>query len=980
MTNPKKFIDPPAEFRPANYWGWLAKISPEESAWQVEEMHKAGLGGYVAHSRGGRLVPYMGREWMDSVRAIIETGEKYKMATIMDDEDGWPSGFGGGKVTAMGEDHHVKWLVCGEFDGNFENCGNLLGIYDIGGKKIKIAYESDRHYVDNMNPQTVEAFIEAGYESYYGEFAGSLYGIFSDEPQLARYAIPWSNTIPGEFHKNYGYDLMENLPAIFCDIEGCEKVRFDFWKLVSALFEINYAKKIGEWCKKRNLIFTGHTTLEEVFWGQMQCSGGTMQFYEWLDIPGMDWLCRVGVSDVAVKQLSSVSEQLGKKRALSEMYGCAGWNIGFDDMKWIGEWHYVLGVNYMLQHLGLYSLLGSRKREYPASLFYQQPWWADFKLFNDYFARLSQIMSESTPIVDILILHPLSGAWVSYDGSRPSTSKLENDFNALSSGLLGFNYDHHYGDDAIIGRHAKIEGKKFSVGNFSYSAVIIPSTCNIASNTLSLLLKFAENGGAIFAIGEFPRLVDGRGGLESAKNLGELKKHANKFETVRELAEGLKNHVFRPLCITYKKAPQNGKIYSRTVNYENQICHYIVNTDNANEYAVDILAENGKNFEKLNLESCEFEDFDNKGYILRPTQSLLLFETGRQTANSAKTKKTEKTIDLNGKWEIKSATPNALVLDMCRYSFDAAHYGEEIFVLKLQKKLLGEKTNRELTMEFAFDAEEIPEVCFLLIEEPEKHSIKINGENLAEKDFGALGFHYDKSFKKIAMEKYIKKGANKIELTRNFYLSDDVYRIKNDPAVHEAESNRVTFETELESIYLLGDFSVSGENGKYAESNLNSVFADCGYKIKKAKKEADINDLTRDGMPFFAGTVHLECEFHFEGDANGAILSLNHPDATIAKVFVNGEHAKDLCWEPYEADIGKYLKPNQKNTIGLELTNSLRNLLGPHHNKGGEQIAVGPHSFGADEGSWTKEYNIVRFGAGSDVKIVLPQNQKIQKG
>ena len=967
----KKLENPPSEFRPANYWGWLSDISPNESAWQVEEMHKAGLGGYVAHSRGGRLVPYMGKQWMDSVRAIIDTGKKYGMSTIMDDEDGWPSGFGAGKVTALGEDHHVKWLVCEEFVESEENGApppeNLLGVYTLEDKKIKVSYKSDRYYVDNMNPATVEAFIEAGYESYYSRFPGELYGIFSDEPQLARYAIPWSNTIPGEFLRRYGYDLTENLHAIFYDIAGCEKVRFDFWKLVSELFELSYAKKIGGWCQKHNIVFTGHTTLEEVFWGQMQCSGGTMQFYEWFDIPGMDWLCRVGVSDMAVKQLSSVSEQLGKKRALSEMYGCAGWNIGFDDMKWIGEWHYVLGVNYMLQHLGLYSLLGSRKREYPASLFYQQPWWGDFKLFNDYFARLSLVLSESRPSIDILVLHPLSGAWTLYNGSPASLSAFEKDFNALSSGLLGFNRDYHYGDDAILKRHAKIEGKKFIVGEYFYSAVIIPSVGNIDSNTLNLLLQFAENKGAILSIGEFPQLADG--GNDHEEELNRLEKYAKRFEDVRSLAEGLEKYAPRPLRIEYKDPPQNKRIYSRTQIYENRICHYIVNTDNINGYTVDILAASGRNFKKLNLESCGFEDFENTGYTLRPTESLLLFETDEEAKTPKKIPET-RTLELGGEWRIKTATPNALVLDMCRYSFDGVNFEDEIFVLKLQRKLLSEKTNRDVTLEFAFEAAEIPDSCFLLIEEPEKNVIKINGHTLDTKNTDASSWHYDKSFKKIAVEKYIKKGQNKISLTRYFYLSEDVYRIKNDHTVHEAESNRVTFETELEAIYLLGDFSAEDENGKYTESNLNSVFADCRYKIKKAKERADINDLTRDGMPFFAGTVHMEREFYFNG-AGRAVLRLDHPDATIVKVYVNGRHVKNLCWEPFEADIGAYLAPGQNNTIGLELTGSLRNLLGPHHNKNGEQIAVGQHSFGADEGSWTKEYNIVRFGAGNGVKLIF---------
>ena len=156
------------------------------------------------------------------------------------------------------------------------------------------------------------------------------------------------------------------------------------------------------------------------------------------------------------------------------------------------------------------------------------------------------------------------------------------------------------------------------------------------------------------------------------------------------------------------------------------------------------------------------------------------------------------------------------------------------------------------------------------------------------------------------------------------------------------------------------------------------MFADCDYKITKAKKSVNINDLTKDGLPFFAGTVYLEREFFLNKNyknenINQAILSFNHPDATILKIYVNGNHIKNLCWEPFEVDIREYLNENQVNTIGIELTNSLRNLLGPHHNQGGEIIGVGPFSFGADDSSWNKDKNIVRFGAGNDIILILKE-------
>ena len=963
--NTEKLKNPPATFRPANYWGWLGDISPEEAAWQVEEMHKAGLGGYVPHSRGGREVPYMGDEWLNSVQSIVETGGKYGMMTIMDDEDGWPSGFGGGYVTAKGAAYHVKWLVCEEvstFSEDDKNDIKFLGHFTVDGKKVKISYGTSQYYSDNMDENAVDAFIEAGYESYYKRFGSSFYGIFSDEPQLAREHIPWSDVIPSKFAQEYGYDIKENLAAIFFEIDGYEKVRFDYWKLVSKLFEESYGKKIGDWCRAHDIIFTGHTTCEESLTWQMKCSGSTMQFYEWFDMPGMDWLGRVAVSNMAIKQLTSVSEQVGKARTLSEMYGCAGWNVGFDDMKWIGEWHFVHGVNFMLQHLGLYSLKGSRKREYPASLFYQQPWWDDYAFFNDYFARLSVIIAEGKPIIDVLVIHPMSSIWTMFNDSLgDKLSAVENSFKNLSSRLMDLSYNFHYGDDAVMKRHGKINGDKLNIGAYEYKTIIMPEMVNIDSATLDMLIEFARGGGKILTAATFPHLVDGR--YENAK-LSQLQSAVTSYADTESLLADMGAYSARPITLSRDGSAYPTKIYSRSMIYEGNMCHFVVNTNNDAEFAVNITAQSGKGFIKLNLDTCEFEDIDVTNYVLRPTESLMLFECDEVKASAARTAVSGR-IDLNGAWDITNVTENALVLDMCEYSFDGENFEDEIFVLKLQQMLLRERTNRDVTMRFTFESEFVPENCCLLVEEPWKYEIKINGADVNE---AVIGWHYDKNFKKTPVGKYIVKGENTVTLKRHFYLSERVYEVKNNHEIHEAESNRITFETELEAVYLLGDFAVSLKDASYRDGNVGSMFVKGRNVISRKQKSANANDLTADGFPYFAGRINLAKTFEYNG--GDAMLIFNHPDATLVKVKINGAPATTLCWEPFTADIGEYLKIGS-NTIEIELVNSLRNLLGPHHNKSGEVLGVGPHSFGVSEHSWNEEYNIVRFGAGSDIGIVI---------
>ncbi len=81
--------------------------------------------------------------------------------------------------------------------------------------------------------------------------------------------------------------------------------------------------------------------------------------------------------------------------------------MSFFHRKWIGDWQAALGISFINHHLSLYSMRGERKRDYPANLFYQQPWWSEERGLADYFARLCAAVSEGKRQVDILVIQPL---------------------------------------------------------------------------------------------------------------------------------------------------------------------------------------------------------------------------------------------------------------------------------------------------------------------------------------------------------------------------------------------------------------------------------------------------------------------------------------------------------------------------------------------------------------------------------------------
>ena len=98
------------KYRPVPFWSWNDKLNTAETERQVELMDKAGIGGFFMHARGGLQSEYMGEEWFRNIKAAAMKAKEASMYAWAYDENGWPSGFGNGKVNGMGVEYQQKYL------------------------------------------------------------------------------------------------------------------------------------------------------------------------------------------------------------------------------------------------------------------------------------------------------------------------------------------------------------------------------------------------------------------------------------------------------------------------------------------------------------------------------------------------------------------------------------------------------------------------------------------------------------------------------------------------------------------------------------------------------------------------------------------------------------------------------------------------------------------------------------------------------
>lgn len=932
----KALANPEMEYRPRNYWGWLENITPEETRWQVRQMYQAGLGGYVMHARGGLTIPYAGEQWMNSVRAMIDEGRKYGMVTIVDDEHGWPSGFGAGKVNGKGEKYQLKYLKCEYVPEDAPERPHTLGAWPReGGRQLRVYAQVDKYYVDNMDPDVVDAFIQASYEDYNAQVgsefgAGGVYGIFSDEPQTARYATPWSDVLPALYQKEYGQPLLPELYKVFEDCPGCEQLRCRLYGLMARCFTENYAGRLNRWCEGHGLKFMGHTCLEDDFAGQLRCALATMPFYEHMGVPGIDWLSRVPLNNMTILQLTSAAAQTGKKRVLSEMFGCAGWSVTPEELKWIAQWQHSLGINDQLQHLGLYSLRGSRKREYPASIFYQQPWFKKMVPYNDTFARISKLMAESTPQTDLMVLHPMHSAWAKYDGSEESLRPMTQEFVGLLDTLLGLGLMPHLGDETLMLRHGRVVGDALEIGACRYHSVLIPRLITMDAATCRLLAEFAAAGGRIYCIEALPAMLDGA---------------PAQVELPCTLLANTREELGKAFRSPVRLEGGNGLTYVGRWNWRGSEFCYVVNNDLHRASDFSLRAE-GHSFYEYDpmANALAREAVDGEKMHLEGGQARILFLGEQAEISKPAPAIYERRVVLDGKWKLENATDNALTLDHCRASFDGEHYGEEEYILDVQKRLLKAGENRDVWLKFRF-VSEFETDAHLLVENPEKCRIAVNGAPVTCVD----GWRVDKSLE--AMPVHVRRGENEIVVMRRFENDERVYFVKNND-IHEAEANRVTVNTELESVYLWGKFAVKAEIVD-SDGPRRSIETRRSFTLCPLPEEMEIEKLEQEGLLFFAGEVTLTRRITADTDCQ-ARLSMARPCACVTEIGVNGE-TQALYWAPYECRAR--LKAGE-NQLQVTLTNSCRNLFGPHYRREGDSYSVGPFSYGKE----TENMHFVHLG------------------
>jgi len=917
------------EYRSIPFWSWNNSLDEKELVKQIDEMKDAGIGGFIMHARTGLKDEYLGEKWFSCIKACLDKARETGMDAWVYDENGWPSGFAGGKLLEN-EDFRARFLEYSA--GAFDDKAFAVFVADDekGFVRVEKTVDGVNEYhnvylrvspanTDILNPAVTDAFIKETHEKYYERFkeyfGKELVGFFTDEPQYYRWATPYTPVAAAEFARN-GEDIKDGLIWLFKHDERGYAFREKYYKTLNKLYVENFYKKLYDWCGAHNCRLTGHSVEENALFAQMWGGAAVMPSYEYEDIPGIDWLGRFCGSDLAIKQVASVAAQLDKKRVLTESFGCSGYDVTPKELKSILEFQYFGGVNVTCQHLYPYSVAGRGRIDHPPVFGPHGNWNEGFKAFNDYFARLSYIITNTEENATIGVIHPISDIWLDYvrDEDEESVKQTEREFNEFLTVLRNNGVQYQFIDESILARHGSLDGNLLKVGKCGYNTVIVPKMRNIVLTTYDILSRFTGK----LCVAGAPEFIDG------------------KREKINLAGNFTLDEIIAERDIKFVCGDGNCVMTARSGNIGDFV--FIKNTSYTETSKVRIAGAEEK-YRALDLESLTERDITDE-MIIPASESVILIK-----CNSAKrAENSEKCFDVTDGFKVTCIGENYFVNDWAKISKNGTEYSDNRPIAGLFEELLYEDYKGKLVIRQRFNLREKMPLT-LVMERANLNFATVNGKAIT---FGKNA--YDVNYIESDITDAVKQGENVFEYSIDYYQHDGVRFALFDPLATESLRNCLYYDTSIENTYLKGDFVVNED-----------------FSLSKRKEMPPVTDeLYKYGYPFFKGEITLEGKIN-KAESGRTLIEFGGRFMT-AKVCANGK--EKLFTLDSKGDITDMLDSGE-NDITVTLRSSMRNIFGPHHYKPvPEPMGVSPDLF-EFRGQWfggktperfTEKYNIVPFG------------------
>lgn len=373
-----------------------------------------------------------------------------------------------------------------------------------------------RSYVDLLDDEPVGLFLDivpGEYHRRFKRYFGTVVpGFWDDEPFFASAEahfkrLPWSPSLDKALRE---VDVEPGVAysSAFDDLGRSGRIsRGRYWQAVSNRFA-RYFRSQARWCEERGVALITNPLYDETAPSKrVPTTGDLHKVNQWAQVPGGDIITAeyvTGQQTMLPRNPVSVAHQMGRERALMEMFGNMGWQVtpGFVHAT-VGA-QAARGVNLTVLH----ALWTDEAVVYfPPPFGPRAPWWWSMRPLAEWIGRVMEAV-RGTSGARTALLQPQRAAeqWSGTTRQGEVDGALSDAAYALERAQVDFDLLHEGAltADPDLLAHARVRSGRLAVGAAGYDLVVLPVTPTLDTAAVRVLTDFTRAGGTVVAVGSLP--------------------------------------------------------------------------------------------------------------------------------------------------------------------------------------------------------------------------------------------------------------------------------------------------------------------------------------------------------------------------------------------------------------------------------------------------------------------------------------------
>jgi hypothetical protein len=367
----------------------------------------------------------------------------------------------------------------------------LLGYTRFTGQNVKrAAAGAEGPVLDHYSAAATQAHLQAVGDPMLDAVQAQLVGsIFCDSLEV--YGADWTPSLPAEFARRRGYDVLPVLYRLAVDGPEAAQLRTDYHRTLSELYEENFVAVCQRWAARRGVPFRIQS------YGAPPATVSSYRFADLFEGEGWGWR-----EITQTRWASSAAHLYGRQVVSAEVWTWVhspSFRATPLDLKGEAHDHLLNGINQFIGHGWPYSPADAPGLGWffyaAGALDDRNPWWPAMPELTRYLTSLCWLLRQGKPVADIAVYVPNDDLFAIM--GRPQAGSLDTWREAhrripgtVPATIRAGGLDYDLIDD---------EGLTVTPPD-RYRTVIVPATTMIMEATATWLNKVIAAGSAVIMI------------------------------------------------------------------------------------------------------------------------------------------------------------------------------------------------------------------------------------------------------------------------------------------------------------------------------------------------------------------------------------------------------------------------------------------------------------------------------------------------